>query len=95
MKRSKDLERARKRLEARRGFLVHLTVFVAVITTLVVINIATAPAYLWAKWPLMGWGIGVMIHGLMVFVVGDRLVVTDEMVEREAAEEEFREKTHA
>jgi len=83
MKRSDDFHRARERLEARRGFFAHVAVFVVVNIALVTINVATAPDELWAKWPLMGWGIGLAFHGLAVFVIGDRFAITDEMVERE------------
>lgn len=83
MKRSDDFHRARERLEARRGFYAHLMVFVVVNAALLIINMTTAPDVLWAKWPLMGWGIGLAFHGLSVFVIGDRFAVTDEMVERE------------
>lgn len=83
MKRSDDVHRARARLEARRGFFAHLAVFVVVNSALVMINLTTASDDLWAKWPLMGWGIGLAFHGLAVFVIGDRFAITDEMVERE------------
>lgn len=83
MQRSDDIHRARRRLEARRGFLAHLAVFLVVNTALVIINLMTAPDDFWARWPLMGWGIGVAFHGLAVFVIGDRFAVTDEIVERE------------
>ncbi len=83
MKRSDDRHRAKERLAARRGFFVHLAVFVVVNVALVVINVTTAPDTLWVKWPLMGWSIGLAFHGLAVFVVGDRFAITDEMVERE------------
>ena len=32
-----------------------------------VINLLTSPAYLWFFWPMLGWGIGVVFHGLKVF----------------------------
>lgn len=83
MNHSDALHRARGRLEARRGFFIHLAVFVVVNAALVFINMATAPGDLWVRWPLMGWGIGVVFHALAVFVIGDRFSITDEMVERE------------
>jgi len=33
-------------------------------------NIITSPGALWFYWPLLGWGIGIAIHGLSVFVFG-------------------------
>lgn len=52
-----------------KGFYAHLTSYVVVMIGLIVINLFTSPGYFWAKWPLMGWGIGVISHGLSVFEV--------------------------
>jgi len=87
MKRSDAYLQAKERIEARRGFFVHLSVFVVVNAGLLVMNLATSPDYLWFKWPLMGWTIGIMFHGLGVFVFSDRFAVTDEMIERELEKE--------
>lgn len=50
------------------GFGYHLTAYLAINAILIWINIDQYPAYLWAQWPLIGWGIGLMMHGLSVFV---------------------------
>ena len=52
-----------------KGFYAHLTSYVVVMIGLIAINLFTSPDYFWAKWPLMGWGIGVISHGLSVFEV--------------------------
>lgn len=85
MSRSDEFQRTKERLEARRGFFVHLAVYVAVNAGLVVLNLTSAPDYLWAKWSLMGWGIGLFFHGLVVFVIGNRFAITDELVQREVS----------
>lgn len=64
-------------------FFAHLAVLVVVNAILVTVNLTSGSGDFWARWPLMGWGIGLAFHGLAVFVVGDRFAVTDEMVERE------------
>lgn len=87
MKRSNAYERARERIEARRGFIIHAIVYVLVSVVLVVVNLASAPETLWFKWPLMGWGVGLLFHGFGVFVSSGRFAVTDEMVEREMSRE--------
>lgn len=87
MERSDAYERARGRIEARRGFFVHLAIYAAVMTMLAIINMIASPDTLWFQWPLMGWGIGVFFHGLGVFVFSGRLAITDEMVERELGKE--------
>jgi hypothetical protein len=60
-------ERARKRVEALRGFYIHLGVYVLVNAGLVLLNLITSPNNLWFYWPLLGWGIGLGAHALTVF----------------------------
>jgi hypothetical protein len=59
---------AEKRAEAKLRFYIQLAVYIAVNTLLIVINVRTSPQYLWFIWPLMGWGIGVLVSALRVFV---------------------------
>ncbi len=61
-------QRAKKRAEARIGFYIHLAVYVGVNILLIIINLSTSPQYIWFKWPLLGWGIGVFFHGMSIFV---------------------------
>ena len=63
-------QRAKKRVEALRGFYVHFSVYVLVNLFLFLLNIITSPAYLWFFLPLLGWGIGVIAHALSVFGSG-------------------------
>jgi uncharacterized integral membrane protein len=49
------------------GFFVHLAVFIAVNTLLIVINHQTSPGYSWFPFPLGGWALGLCIHGLAVY----------------------------
>lgn len=50
-----------------KGFYSHLVVYILVIAGLFVLNLITLPEYIWAKWPAMGWGIGLLSHGLQTF----------------------------
>jgi transcriptional regulator with XRE-family HTH domain len=50
-----------------KGFYLHLTQYVLVVSVLLGINLWTHPQYLWVRWVAMGWGIGVLFHGLRVF----------------------------
>jgi hypothetical protein len=61
-------EDAKKRVEDIKGFYIHLLIYLAVNLLLFAINILSTPDALWFYWPLLGWGIGVFIHGLTVFV---------------------------
>jgi hypothetical protein len=59
--------KAQKRVEEIKGFYGNLVSYILVNLGLMVLNLLTYPAYLWFFWPLLGWGIGVAIHGLIVF----------------------------
>lgn len=50
-----------------RGFYGHLAQYVIVISGLTILNLFTSPKYFWAIWPAMGWGMGVLFHGMSVF----------------------------
>lgn len=62
-----NYEKAKKRVEEIRSFYSHLFVYLAVNMGLFLLNIITSPRHLWFYWPLIGWGIGLSIHGLSVF----------------------------
>jgi uncharacterized membrane protein len=80
-------EKARKRVEAKIGFYIHLGIYVAVNILLVIINLLTSREYLWFKWPLMGWGIGVLFHGLGVFVLSKESSIKERMIRKEMEKE--------
>ncbi len=52
-----------------KGFYNHLIKYVIVICLLFVINIIKSPNSYWVVWPALGWGLGVLFHGLNVFEV--------------------------
>lgn len=59
--------KAQKKVEEIKGFYGNLASYVIVNTVLLIINLLTSPEYLWFFWPLFGWGVGVAIHGMVVF----------------------------
>jgi len=64
------MQQARKRVALKRWFKVHLLTYVVVNVFLVFIFFITTrgwPAYFWPMWPMMGWGLGVAIHGAVVY----------------------------
>ena len=63
-------QRAKKRVEDLRGFYIHLCVYVVVNLLLFFINMVVSPDRLWFLWPLMGWGIALVLHALGVFGSG-------------------------
>ena len=58
---------ARRRSDAKGDFFAHLAIFVLVNSLLVAINLTNSPSILWFLFPLVGWGSGLLIHGLAVF----------------------------
>jgi len=66
---SLEEEQAIKEVREIKGFYSNLATYVAVITTMLIINLITSPEYLWVIWPALGWGIGIAFHGLSVFEV--------------------------
>lgn len=59
--------KAVKRVEDIKGFYGNLAAYILVNIGLLVINLVTSPQYLWFFWPMLGWGIGVVFHGMKVF----------------------------
>ena len=48
----------------------NLTSYGIVISFLAILNLMTAPGYLWFLWPALGWGIGIVFHAISVFGIG-------------------------
>jgi hypothetical protein len=55
---------------SRKSFVTHLVTYLAVNTGLLLLNLLTAPEVVWAIWPLLGWGVGVLSHGLHLLADG-------------------------
>jgi uncharacterized oligopeptide transporter (OPT) family protein len=89
MENEETFQRARKRVEAKIAFYIHLAVYILVDILLIIINLLTSPHYLWFIWPLMGWGIGIFLHGMVTFLfLGRRFSeIKDRMIEKEMKRE--------
>ena len=87
MKNQEAYQKAKKRVEAKIGFYIHLAVYVGVNTLLIIINILTSTQEFWFKWPLIGWGIGVFFHALGVFTFTGRSSIKERMIEKEMQKE--------
>ncbi len=59
--------KAQKKVEEIKGFYGNLGGYIVVMIILAIVNLATYPQFLWFLFPLAGWGIGVLVHGLSVF----------------------------
>jgi len=77
-----DIERiARKRAGAEMGFIVHATIYVLVNLMLMAASFSMDRG--WAVFPLLGWGFGLAMHGLAVFVLGGGSALRERLVLRE------------
>jgi hypothetical protein len=73
MSEDKVYEQAKKRVQARKEFFIHLAVYIVVNIMLVLIwAFAAGRGFPWFIFPLGGWGIGLLSHGLRVFVFEGR-----------------------
>lgn len=79
-----DIEQlARKRAGAKLGWYAHATVF-----TLVNLMVFGMSRYgfgdrPWSVYPLLGWGLGLALHGISVFVLGTGGGLRERMVHKE------------
>lgn len=74
---------ARRRANAKLGWYLHAVVYVLVNTLLFALShygLGTRP---WSVYPLLGWGLGLALHGVSVFVLGSGSGLRERMVQRE------------
>ena len=83
----KAYQRAKKRAEAKVKFYRHLAIYIAVNILLIIINFSTSTDHLWFIWPVMGWGLAVVLHALSVFAFSGESGVTEQMIEKEMERE--------
>ncbi|MDO9112662.1 MAG: 2TM domain-containing protein [Polaromonas sp.] len=78
----KNLEHlARKRAGAKIGWYIHATVFIAV--NLMLLAMSALSGRHWAVYPAFGWGIGLAVHGAVVFLVAGGAGLHERLVQRE------------
>jgi hypothetical protein len=71
---------ARRRAGMKMGWYIHASFYVAV--NLLLVAIAASQGRTWAVFPFLGWGLGLAIHGAVVFLLaGSNLQET--LIERE------------
>lgn len=77
-----DLERlARRRAGAKLGWYIHAAVYLAV--NLVLALLASMGDRNWAIYPAFGWGLGLAIHGAVVFLVTGGAGLHERLVQQE------------
>jgi hypothetical protein len=60
-----------KQILRRRVFLLHLAIYVATNVSLVGIWALTGAGYPWFVFPILGWGIGLVAHGAVAYLLSD------------------------
>lgn len=79
-----EIERlARRRAAAKLGWFIHAAVFVAVNILLMALSLAQGK--IWAAFPLMGWGLGLAIHGAVVWLGSPGSALHEQLLQRERA----------
>lgn len=64
----KAYKEAKKKVEKLKGFYFNLMSYVVVCAFLVALNLYQNSNYLWSLWVVFGWGLGVAIQAVKVFV---------------------------
>jgi transcriptional regulator with XRE-family HTH domain len=54
-------------VEGIKAFYQNLFSFIITISCLTVLNLVISPNYFWVVWCIMGWGIGLILHGIHAF----------------------------
>ncbi|PJI98551.1 2TM domain-containing protein [Acidovorax sp. 69] len=79
-----DIERlARKRAGAKLGWYTHAAVFTLVNLVLFGLSRYGFGNRPWSVFPLLGWGLGLALHGISVFVLGTGSGLRERMVQKE------------
>jgi two-component system LytT family sensor kinase len=60
-------ERASKRVKELKGFYGNLVSYCVIIPFLIFINLYTAPQYQWFWWPMLGWGLSIVMRAISIF----------------------------
>jgi 2TM domain len=75
--------KAKRRVEAKLAFYTHLAIYIVVNIFLTLLNLMTSPQHYWFQWPLMGWGIGLVIHAFQVFPISNESSLKSRLIEKE------------
>lgn len=74
---------ARRRAGAKLGWYMHAALYVVINLVLFSMSkygFGTRP---WSVFPLLGWGLGVLLHGVSIFVLGSGSGLRERMVQKE------------
>lgn len=74
---------ARRRAGAKLGWYTHAAVYVLVNLVLLGLSANGLGARPWSVFPLLGWGLGLTLHGLSVFLIGAGGGLREHLVQQE------------
>lgn len=79
-----EIERiARKRAGAKLGWYLHASLYVLVNLFIFAISRYGFGSRPWSVFPLLGWGVGLALHGVAVFVLGSAGGLRERLVQKE------------
>jgi len=74
---------ARQRAGAKLGWYIHASIYVLVNLLAFSMSQQAFGGRSWSIYPVLGWGLGVALHGISVFVLGNGSGLRERMVQRE------------
>lgn len=74
---------AHRNVRMKMGFYLHAGVYVLVNAFLAAVNLASSAEVMWFRWPLLGWGLGLAIHGAVVWFAMGGGGIRDRMLQDE------------
>lgn len=83
-------QQARRRAGMKLGWCIHASVYVLV--NLGLMSLALSQGRHWAIYPALGWGLGLLIHGLVVWLTAPASPLFSRLVAREMQSLQRREK---
>ena len=61
--------KAKKKVEDIKGFYWNIITYICMVPMFIYTNLRFTPQFHWFWFPMLGWGIGILFHGLEVFGV--------------------------
>jgi 2TM domain len=74
---------AHRRAKAKLGWFMHASIYIIVNAFLIAMSVWQGKH--WAVFPLLGWGLGLAIHGMAVWFAGAGSALREGLVQRERA----------
>ncbi|NTS76633.1 helix-turn-helix domain-containing protein [Catenovulum sp. SM1970] len=55
-----------KQQQEMKAFYIHFFLFLSMMPAIFAVNFLVSPQYIWSWWGLIGWGMGISIHGIVM-----------------------------